>query len=806
MTNKPSDTPTPNRAKTHGGVRRAVMKLRFLAIVVLAGVVIGAVIGAVIGGLYIERRTAQRPPLLENIPFSTAYYDRNGTLLRLTLADDDMYRLYTPLAQISPDIIAATLMQEDRHFHRHFGVNPVSLMRGAYATYVKRNRAIGGSTITMQLVRLRDHLDTRSPAGKAEQIIRALALERHYSKAEILDAYLNLAPYGGNIHGAGTAALLYFGSSAKTLSLPESIALAVIPQNPVRRNPYAASDSGQNESWAAARQRLFRAFPTSVQQRYAAFIGMPLGLRTRQDLPFLAPHFIDGLEQAKAATKTDSAPPPPSGSVVTTIDLPLQRLLESRLTAYIQARAPMGLRNAAALLVHVPDMQIHALVGSSDFHSRAIDGQVDGTSALRSPGSTLKPFVYALALEQGLIHPETLLEDDPAYFSEYRPGNFDHRFMGLIPAREALALSRNIPAITLATRIHSPDLYEFLQRAGANFPQNRRHYGLSLIVGGAETDMRTLAKLYAMLAAGGVLRDLNTNTNADPSGHSAPELGKLNELSGLRMLSPEAAFVTLSMLERPAPNALAFVSGYDTPPVYWKTGTSNGFRDAWTVGVFGSYVLVVWAGNFDGSPNAALVGAESAAPLFFDMIRAMQRRTPQHDIVKPALETLNVAHVAICSRTGELAGELAQNIAAPASPARAGFAVTSAALPPPCGAVTSGLFIPGRSPFAAIHAPQKTLDILTPRSGVAYTMRIATPSATPAATSRTSQDTQTIPFEAKAAPDALPLYWYVGNKLVGVAADKAPLFWPLQTGSHVVRVVDSKGRSDSRVINVIPAR
>ncbi|MGZ9097680.1 MAG: penicillin-binding protein 1C [Micavibrio sp.] len=671
-------------------------------------------------GLYIF---TPRPVLLDHTPFSTAYYDRNGTLLRLTLATDDKYRLLTPLTDFSPDLITATLTQEDRHFYRHPGVNPFSILRASFETYILRSRPIGGSTITMQVVRMRDNLDTRGIPGKFRQMVRALQLERHYSKEEILEAYLNLAPYGGNIHGAGTAALIYFRQPAKNLALPQSLGLAVIPQNPVRRFPLNTDGT----VWAAARQRLFEQLPKSYAV-YAEKIRLPLTVLGRDDLPFRAPHFLTGIDPQK------------NGTVNTTLDLGQQNILQQTIAAWLEQHRGMGLDNAAVMLLHAPTMEVRALIGSGDFFDIPTDGQVDGTAALRSPGSTLKPFVYALALEQGLIHPETLLSDDPAYFAEYRPGNFDDRFIGAIPAHEALSLSRNVPAIALAARLQNPDLYDFLQNAGATLPKNKSFYGLSMVVGGVETDMRTLVRLYAMLANGGMLQDLKFTT-AQNTAPSRP------------LLSPEAALLTLTMLERPDPDTPPFTAG-DTLPVYWKTGTSSGFRDAWTIGVFGPYVLAVWTGHFDGRPSPALVGVEAAAPLFFTLANAIRRQAPLQDMVHPAMEQLNLSLIAL-------------------------------------DGTKEGWFIPGKSPFTIpVRALQKP-DILTPRPGITY---VSNPR---------SREPLRIPLEAKSTADQRPIYWFADNQLIGVANDNAPLFWSPTPGNYIIRTVDSQGRSASNAIRVV---
>lgn len=712
--------PMPLKTKMGAGIRIAIRVVAILFIVPFA---------AIAGAVY----ASPRPSLTGNVPFSTAYYDGHGTLLRLSLAADQRYRLKTPLSGISPDLVAATLTQEDRYFYRHPGVNPFALLRAAIETYILRSRTMGGSTITMQLVRLRDDLDTRDIGGKMTQIMRALQLERHYDKDDILEAYLNLAPYGGNIDGAGTASLIYFHRPANTLAAPQAVALAVIPQNPVKRFPL----NHDHTAWDTARQRLFTLLPASFRTQ-AAVAGLPLAVYGRDELPFRAPHFLDSL--AKGDTE----------SIKTTLDLPTQTMIEQHVRTWMMRHRADDLGNAAVMLVHVPTMEVRALIGSADFHDVTAHGQVDGTAARRSPGSTLKPFVYALALDQGLIHPETLLDDDPTWFAEYRPGNFDKRFIGRIPAHEALALSRNIPAIALAARLQDPTLYQFLQDNGAALPKAEKHYGLSLVVGGAEVDMRTLVRFYAMLANGGTMRDIIYRAG-QAKGDSHPAL------------SPEAALLTLTMIERPDPDAVPFVRNDDLP-LYWKTGTSNGFRDAWTVGVVGPYVLAVWLGHFDGRPSPALVGVDAAAPLFFDIAHTLSAREGLRDQVKPALAKLNLARVAICRTTG----------------------VAKA-----CDNQTESWFIPGKSPFSAAATDRSHPEILSPRAGISYVH------------SRRSTEPLRIPLEATAGSPQGPYDWFADNVYIGRSAQSGPLFWSPDPGRHTVRIVDAQGRSAARTITVV---
>ena len=779
-----------------------------------------------------------RPPLLEGIAFSTQVVDKDGDLMRLALTPDEKYRVRVALPHIAPDLVEATLLYEDRYFYHHWGVNPVALLRAAQSTYFGGGRRMGASTITMQLARLRYGLNTTTVWGKLQQMERAFALERHYSKQEILEAYLNLAPYGGNIEGVGAAARIYFQAKAANLGLTESLSLVGVPQNPGRRNPLSArNESAQGEKTkglAASRARLSRiwleAHPEDAENAF--FHNLPLAVHTPAELPFLAPHVSAEAVQLDAGK---------GRTLHTTIDMRSQTLLENRIAGFVQRGEKQRLRNACAVLLHWPSMEIRALAGSANFYDATIQGQVDGTRAIRSPGSTLKPFIYALALDQGIIHPLSLLYDAPRSFKGYDPENADGTFRGPLSAQDALVSSRNIPAIALANELRQPDLYTFLQQGHANLPKNREDYGLSLVLGGAEISPRRLAALYALLANKGVWKEpvlFRSGTNQSAlgpllEGEPKPKEFALPVASGTSLLSAEAAALTLNMLRNnPAVQRVRYI-GQNTAklPAYWKTGTSNGFRDAWAAGVFGPYVLVVWVGNFDGSPNPAFTGAGAAAELFLDISGALDNTETLRDSALTHMGTLNLTRLAVCADTGDIDTSL-------------------------CPETKPGWFIPGVSPIAnsgiyrsilvnaetglraCVEETGKTrretwafwpsdllrmfrqagvgkkqpppfspecrngadsLDeipagppprILSPKEKLVY-YRSASRSGSGA-----------IMLEARADADVSTLFWFYENRFVGRTQPGTPLHWTPPAGAGTVLVLDNFGRSSSRKIRV----
>lgn len=756
-------------------------------------------------------RVWPRPSLSEAVPLSTVVRDREGRLLRLTLASDQRYRLWVPLEDIPPQLVDAVMLQEDAWFRWHPGFNPWSLLRGAWSTYGSGEARVGGSTLTMQLARLRWRLQTRDMRGKFVQILRAVQLELCHSKDEILEAYLNLAPYGGNIEGVGAASLIYYRKPASRLTLPESLALAVLPQAPSRRGRLASSEDAYyiGRGLEAARTRLYARWRAQHPDDPAsdALMRLPLRLHSPRELPFRAPHLVDRVLADRAWHRGDAS------ELVTTLDLRLQRLLEERLRNHLQRERSRGLRNASAILVDTRDMSVRAMVGSADYFDAAIQGQVNGAEAKRSPGSTLKPFIYALAFDQGVLHPQTVLRDVPSAFGPYTPENFDGRFMGPVTATDALVRSRNIPAVHVASRLRQPDFHDFLRQAGVSRMASREHYGLALVLGGGEVTMVELARLYAMLGNDGRLRALRWRQD------DAVE-------DGVRLISAEAAFMTRDMLrQNPRPDAAAQPASH-APPVSWKTGTSWAFRDAWSAGIVGSYAVVVWLGNFDGASNPALVGVEAAAPLFFDIVDGLQAAGV--DLREPVREwPLNLKRVEICRASGDLPNAWCPQrgmtwFIPGKSPIRISTVHRAVSIDKASGRPACGRFDPATmrmevfeywpSDLAQVFV-QAGIPRRRPPAGSDCGDAQAWLGSAPAITSpyRATRYTRRLsdksPFAlvlaATADADATRLFWFAGNTFIGTAEPGKALSWtPDRAGHFRLSVVDDRGRADEREIEV----
>ena len=687
------------------------------------------------------------PPGLE---YSRTVLDRDGNVIFLTTTRDGMLRLPTSPDQVAPEMLEATLEMEDRRFFQHAGVDIRSIARAAWGV-VSGRKLGGGSTITMQLCRLRWDMDTRSIAGKAMQMFRAIQCERHYGKREILAAYFTLAPYGGNVEGVRAASFRWCGKPASDLTLREAVSLSAIPQSPTARRPRAHG----NPALATAQARLMA--------RLRAHRGQPPNELdaefhlTPTAIPRQAPHHARHLLSKHTGRLVFTS----------TINSRQQQIIEESIDQFLDQWHARGLRNASAILLHAPSGEIRARVGSADFHDPLIAGQVDGTRASRSPGSTLKPFLYALALDGGLIQPHTLLDDAPRRFAGYNPENSDRGFLGPVSAAVALRRSRNIPAILLANRLPDGGLETFLRRSGVALPD--RNHGLALAIGATEMTLEDLARLYAQLAA--------------------------PRQSGL--LSPEACWLTLDALRATEPSAPAGLS--------YKTGTSNGFRDAWACGVMGDWVLCVWVGHFSGRGMPGLFARQTAAPLLWQTATRLRLADARRERERPA----NVVSVRVCPVSGGLAGR-------------------------DCPHQRDGWFIGGVSPITScqVHKreggrvveiwpaerleqfrkagfPRADSQQAASRERLAHIAahgsapQILSPQATVTYHIHPGDHPQNqILLEARAAAGTRQIHWFADRRYLGASAPAESLPWLPIVGDYEIQAMDDSGRVATRLVRI----
>ena len=528
-------------------------------------------------------------PLASARQVSTAIVDRNGKLLRAYAMADGRWRLPVDARTgVDPGYLKLLLAYEDRRFRSHAGVDPFALGRAALQLMTRGHIVSGGSTITMQLARLMEPRRERSVYAKLRQVVRALEIERQLNKDQILDLYLALAPFGGNLEGVRAASIAYFGKEPKRLSLAEAALLVALPQSPETRRVDRYPDVAR-----AARDRVLDRMVEDgrVPHEDAAQAKATPVPRLRKPLPILAPHSAD---QAVATVK--DAP-----VIALTLDSSLQKVLEALAGDRAAALGPNI--SVAILAVDNESGDVLAHIGSPDYFDDRRAGQVDMTRAVRSPGSTLKPFIYGLAFEDGLVHPESLIDDRPIRFGSYAPENFDMTFQGTVPVRKALQLSLNVPAIALLDCVGASRLSSRLKQAGASLVLPKDEVpGLAMGLGGVGVTLQDLVQLYSGLARLGNTRPLREIVNA-----------KDDPRDSLRLMDQVAAWQVGSVLMGTPPpenaphNRIAF-----------KTGTSYGYRDAWSVGFDGRITIGVWVGRPDGAPVPGLVGRTAAAPILFD--------------------------------------------------------------------------------------------------------------------------------------------------------------------------------------------
>ena len=538
---------------------------------------------------------------------SVVVADRDGRMLRAFIAADGAWRLPAGAEAVDPLYISMLIAYEDQRFALHPGVDPLAVAR-ALAQWAGQGRVVSGaSTLTMQVARLLDPRPRGLPA-KLAQAARALQLELHLSKAQILDAYLALAPFGGNIEGVRAAALAYFGKEPRRLTEAEAALLVALPRAPERfrpdRHPEAARIARDIVLARAAAEGVIDA----AALRRALAEPMPTA---RLPFPFLAPHLAERVLYTANAGVAEIAT-----TLATTLDGRLQAAAEALIARRVAGFEPEV--GAAAIVLHNPTMELRAYVGAPDYFDARRHGMIDMVQAVRSPGSTLKPFIYGVGFDRLIVHPETLIADRPSRFGGYAPVNFDGRYHGEVTVREALQRSLNVPAVAVLDRIGPAGFDAALRRAGIAPRFDRTHGAatLPLALGGVGLTLEELVRLYAALPNGGVVQPVVMT----PGAAVAPPA---------RLMGPAAAWYTATILGGVVPPAgHAAVTGGPGPAVAFKTGTSYGFRDAWAIGFTGDYTIGVWVGRPDGTPCFGCIGIEAAAPILFGLAELLPASRP----------------------------------------------------------------------------------------------------------------------------------------------------------------------------------
>lgn len=529
------------------------------------------------------------PPLGSASDVSTVVVDRSGQLLRAFTVADGRWRLPVKLDEVDTRFVDMLIAYEDKRFHSHNGLDPLAMMRSALQL-VRNGRIVsGGSTLSMQLARLLEPRKKRSFSAKLHQMVRAIQIERRLSKRQILEHYLTLAPYGGNLEGIRAAALAYFNKSPARLSVAEAALLIALPQLPEARRP----DRRPNAAFKARNRVLQRMVDAGVlpalDGELAAARPVP---RTRQSMPALAAHLSERLRSSRPHTLVHRV----------TLDRTIQAGLEVLVERRVRKLGPK--LSIAILVADAHSGEVIARVGSADYLSHDRQGALDMTRATRSPGSTLKSFIYGLAFDAGLARPATLIDDAPADFNGYAPANFDLSYQGTVTVRKALQKSLNVPAVSMLEGVGPLRLMSLFNRAGvrAVLPRDKTP-SLAIALGGIGMRLEDLMTLYTAFPNLGSARELTDLPRAPDQQRSEP----------VRLLGQQASWYVNSILSGTPPPDHAAASG-----IAFKTGTSYGYRDAWAVGYDGTHVMGVWVGRPDGASVPGLTGRSAAAPILFE--------------------------------------------------------------------------------------------------------------------------------------------------------------------------------------------
>jgi penicillin-binding protein 1C len=699
--------------------------------------------------------------------------DTEGESLFVSLSAEESWSLPVAGKDISPYLVEATVAAEDQRFLRHFGVDPLAIIRASGQNIQAGGIASGASTLTMQLIKLGGH-DSATIRGKLGQAVSALRLEKALGKDAILTAYLNRAPYGMNLIGAEAAAWRYFGKSVQALSLSEAALLAGLPKAPSRLNPLSHPDRARARRDYVLGRMCADGYIDEGQRERA--MATPVRA-TWHEFPRHAPHLGTRFRSTLAEGKNLSL----------TLDGDLQRKLEALLPHYLK-RFNNAITNGAILVADVQTGAVLARVGSANFENTPGGGQVDACRALRSPGSTLKPFLYGLAMDQQQLYPTEVLLDDKLDYGRYAPGNFDGEFNGPVTATEALRYSLNVPAVALLDRVGVPTFHQFLRRAAlTSVDRSPADYGLGLALGNCEVSLESLARLYLSVASLGDHSELRLHPHGPPTAAEA-------------LFPPEIARVLYDMLAQPFPResgpALQRRNGNEQP-VCWKTGTSTGYHDAWTFAFNRNYLVGVWVGNNSGRGARQLVGARAALPLAAKVFRRLPAKSSP-SWPPPLVE----GETKICAASGLPTAEICPERISAAIPAtlwrhrRCTLHVTS----------KTGLETAATLPGGAASWDLATLPSHTRADGefTVHTraLRIGSPpnSAAYLLSGAPGGDQIRLSLSEEIEDTA---HWFVDGRYLGHDGDGTPLEWPLEKGTHTVAVQLADGRQDTATFSVM---
>ncbi len=735
-------------------------------------------------------------PIHTGRDYSTIIEAEDGTVLSSFLTNDDKWRMYTKLDEITPTVQKAFINKEDRWFYWHFGINPVSIFRAFINNTVKHKRTSGASTITMQVARMLEPKE-RTIFSKLIEMFRALQLESNFDKKEILQLYLNLVPYGGNIEGVKSAAFIYFGKSPAQLSIAEVTTLTIIPNRPTtlmlgKKNAYIQQERNR---WL----KKFKQNHVFKNEDIEDALEEPL-IAFRRSPPKHAPHFCARMKKIY----------PSKPIIASHLNYNMQLEVEEIVQNYSKVLQFKEIKNAAVYIIDNQKHEVVTYIGSPDFYSAATQGQVDGVKAVRSPGSTLKPMIYGLAFDKGLYTPRSVISDVPVDFDGYTPENYDEHFHGQVALSDALAQSLNIPAVKILNDVTIKSLTDVLDRL--NFVQIRKDkdkLGLSTALGGCGVSLEELTGMYSVFANNG-LYFIPTYTK------------EYITKKGIEILSPQANYMVAQILTQlrrsDLPNRSESV--INMPKIAWKTGTSYGRRDAWSVGFNNNYTVGVWFGNFDGKGVPDLNGAEIATPLLLQIFNAINKNTDKDWFKRP--KDLQFRYV--CSESGNVPSEFCTNkIIAYYIPGKSSnkkcthlkkvwvsadssISYCSSCLPndyyieklyPNYAPELLNYFELNHLPY--IKIPQHNPDckkvyennnpkITKPVNGLTYYINL--------------KDDQELMLVAQAANDVRTISWYIDNEFMKSTDKNEPVFIKPKSGKLKISCTDDKGRNTDSWVTI----
>lgn len=731
-------------------------------------------------------------PLPSLKPYSLVVQDRHGAFLHTFRAEDGIWRLQTRSAEIPQRLKEVLIRKEDRFFYYHPGVNPVSVCRALVQNIRAGRRLSGASTLTMQVARMLERKE-RTYLNKMFEMFRAVQLEWRYSKDEILDLYLSLIPLGGNIEGLESASLFYYQTPLERLNIAQLFDLILIPNDPNHlrpdRNATALYSERIKQSLLWIRRKVF-----SRQDSIVIWQTRPEA--KRKALAMTAPHFCLRIKERNA-----------NASVVrTSLDLSKQIIAEKLLTNNLRPWQKLGVQNGALMVIDNSTMEVVAYVGSPDFNDSSSQGQVDAIRAIRSPGSALKPFLYALEMERGTLTPKMRLLDVPYDDDGFTAENYDGKFSGFVPADEALRRSLNVPLVRLLRESGVSRFIKFMRSLGVSSltPQQEK-LGLSIVLGGCGITLDELATAYAVFANEGAYRELSFFHTTDPVKGERK-----------RAFSPSTAFLVtdiLSGLDRPdIPNN--FASSLNLPKVAFKTGTSYGRRDAWCFGYSSEYTIGVWIGNVTNKGNPDLLASKSATPLLIDLFNSLSTTNRKTILRTPA----DIGIRSVCALSGKLPTEHCHELTEE-------YYSISQTRNSYCDIHKEYLlsndkkkhYCPsclGSNPYKATVYLEYPPELLTfwKKAGVPFTLppphnpscdrlfagagpKILSPSKD--MTYYMTDKDQQILFQASSGVEVNQHRWYIDERFIGSMKAGARLFLPLHEGSHTITCLDDKGRMSS---------